>query len=227
MRILGLVGATHDSGMAILDDGRIELVIEEERLKREKRTKNFPRFALTAALGADGAGLDDIDVLVTPWDEKRLQRSFAKAVLGHFPLSLTLLSERSHTPQRNEIAILNHLPAAQAAARFSQRQAAADSSTSVITTAMPPRSSFRPSTRPTSSSWTATATMRQAACIAAAATGWSGAGTRLLQLASAWSTRSSPAIWASADLDDEGKVMALAAYGGRSLRRSASAIWCG
>lgn len=42
MRILGLVGATHDSGLAILDDGWPTLVLEEERLSRIKRTKAFP-----------------------------------------------------------------------------------------------------------------------------------------------------------------------------------------
>lgn len=108
MRILGLVGATHDSGIAILDDGKIELVIEEERLKREKRTKSFPTLGMRAAFGPDGTGLSGIDVMVTPWDQARLQKSFLKAIAGKFPLSLALLSERSHTPQRNEIAILNH-----------------------------------------------------------------------------------------------------------------------
>ncbi|MGQ0455775.1 MAG: carbamoyltransferase family protein [Hyphomicrobium sp.] len=108
MRILGLVGATHDSGIAILDDGVIEVVIEEERLRREKRTRAFPSYALKAALGEDGCGFADIDALVTPWDAARLRRSFAKALIGNFPASLSLLAESTHTPQRNEIAILNH-----------------------------------------------------------------------------------------------------------------------
>lgn len=108
MRILGLVGATHDSGIAILDGGEIELVIEEERLKREKRTRSFPHRALSAALGGDGGGLDGIDVLVTPWDAKTLRRSFARAVVTGLPMSLAFLSERSRTPQRSEIAFLDH-----------------------------------------------------------------------------------------------------------------------
>lgn len=106
-RILGLVGATHDSGIAVLSGGEIDLVIEEERLKREKRTRNFPRLSLMAALGADGRGLQDIDVMVTPWDVRRLRRSFSRAVVSHLPFSLSLLSERSHSPQRSEIAILD------------------------------------------------------------------------------------------------------------------------
>lgn len=108
VRILGLVGATHDSGIAILEDGTIDVVIEEERLLREKRTKAFPSLSLAAVLGKDGAGFSDIDCLVTPWDVKRLRRSFAQAVLGRLPGSLSLLSEASHKPQRNEIAILNY-----------------------------------------------------------------------------------------------------------------------
>lgn len=107
MRILGLVGATHDSGLAILDDGRIELVLEEERFDREKRTKAFPRRAMIAALGEGAERLDAIDVITTPWDVARLRRSFMGAVLRRFPLSLAFLSERSHTPQRNEIVLLN------------------------------------------------------------------------------------------------------------------------
>lgn len=107
MRILGLVGATHDSGIAILNDGDIELVVEEERLIREKRTKRFPYHALVTALGNDAAGLADIDYVVTPWDARRLRRSFSRAVFGNLPGSLRLIAEASHTPQRNEIAILN------------------------------------------------------------------------------------------------------------------------
>ena len=51
MRILGLVGATHDSGLAILQDGLPELVLEEERFCRRKRTKNFPGRSVVTALG--------------------------------------------------------------------------------------------------------------------------------------------------------------------------------
>ncbi len=107
MRILGLVGATHDSGIAVLDDGEIDVVIEEERLRREKHTNRFPYQGLCAALGKDGAGFAHIDAMVTPWDQRRLQRSFARAVFGRLPGSLSLLAESTHTPQRNEIAILN------------------------------------------------------------------------------------------------------------------------
>ncbi len=108
MRILGLVGATHDSGLAILEDGWPTLVLEEERLSRVKRTKAFPQRSLVAAFGDGLEGLKDIDVITTPWHMGRLRASFAKAILRGLPGSLSLLLETSHTPQRNEIVLLNH-----------------------------------------------------------------------------------------------------------------------
>ncbi len=109
MRILGLVGATHDSGIALIENGVPVHVIEEERLNREKRTKAFPRNALQAVLGERLEGLDEIDALVTPWHVGRLRRSFLGAVLRRFPLSLGLIPESAHTPQRSEIVLLNQL----------------------------------------------------------------------------------------------------------------------
>lgn len=107
MRILGLVGATHDSGLAILEDGIPALVLEEERLSRVKRTKAFPSQSLSAAFGPELAGIDGIDVITTPWHVGRLRASFARAIAAGFPFSLSLLLEFSHTPQRNEIVLLN------------------------------------------------------------------------------------------------------------------------
>ena len=107
MRILGLVGATHDSGVALLEDGVPQLVLEEERLNRIKRTKRFPKGSLRVALGADLKGLEDVDVITTPWDVARLRRTFARAVLGRLPWSLSLLLQSSHTPQDNEIVLLH------------------------------------------------------------------------------------------------------------------------
>lgn len=107
VRILGLVACTHDSGLALLRDGVPELVIEEERLNREKRTKAFPRRALEAALGSCELALGDVDVITTPWDVVKLRKTFAKAILGRLPGSLSLISEASHSPQDNEIVLLN------------------------------------------------------------------------------------------------------------------------
>ncbi len=107
MRILGLVSATHDSGLAILEDGKPTLVLEEERLNREKRTKAFPRHCVIETFGPRAAGLRDIDVITTPWDQNKLRAHFGRVLLSGLPYSLNLLRENSHSPQRNEIVRLN------------------------------------------------------------------------------------------------------------------------
>lgn len=107
MRILGLVGATHDSGLALLEDGIPELVLEEERFNRRKRTKRFPRHSLGLALGQSAEGLEQIDAITTPWDVSRLRRTFLQAVLGRLPWSLSLVLQSSHEPQSNDIVLLN------------------------------------------------------------------------------------------------------------------------
>jgi len=42
VKILGIVTRTHDSGLALLDDGVPTIVLEEERFNREKHTRKFP-----------------------------------------------------------------------------------------------------------------------------------------------------------------------------------------
>lgn len=108
MRILGIVAKTHDSGVAFLRDGVPELVLEEERLNRRKKTKKYPRLALAAGLEELGLALCDIDVLTTPWDVGLLRRSFASILLRGFPLSLSLAVPRSHASQQNQIVALNY-----------------------------------------------------------------------------------------------------------------------
>ncbi|HEY1245675.1 MAG TPA: carbamoyltransferase N-terminal domain-containing protein, partial [Hyphomicrobiaceae bacterium] len=68
LRILGIVAKTHDSGVAFLRDGVPELVLEEERFDRVKKTQKFPRRGLIAGLNELGLGIRDIDVMTTPWD---------------------------------------------------------------------------------------------------------------------------------------------------------------
>ena len=109
MRILGLVTLTHDTGVALLDDGEIVTVLEEERHTREKHTIWFPRHALAAAFGPDGAGLANIDVITTPWDQARLRRTFATAVFRGLPASLNLIRDSAHTTQDGAVVIMNTL----------------------------------------------------------------------------------------------------------------------
>ena len=107
MRILGLVTLTHDSGVALVEDGEIVTVLEEERHTREKHTIWFPNKALAALFGEDGRGLAGIDVITTPWDQFRLRRTFAKAVFNGFPASLNLIRDSAHTAQDGAVVIMN------------------------------------------------------------------------------------------------------------------------
>jgi carbamoyltransferase len=108
LRILGIVAKTHDSGVAFLEDGVPELVLEEERLNRDKKTKRFPRRGLMAGLEELGLGIHDIDVVTAPWNLGLLRRTFASLLLRRFPLSLALALPGSHTSQKNDIVFLNH-----------------------------------------------------------------------------------------------------------------------
>ena len=107
MRILGLVSETHDSGLALLDDGDPCVILEEERLNREKHTLRFPSQSLQAVFDQSSGGLADIDLITTPWDPKRLRRTFSRAVLSNFPASLALMMPAAHPAQDSGVAFLN------------------------------------------------------------------------------------------------------------------------
>jgi carbamoyltransferase len=105
VRILGIVAKTHDSGLALLNDGVPEFVLEEERFNRSKKTKKFPKFSLAAA--CDGLDIRDIGAITTPWDLRLLRKSALGILLRRFPLSLSLLLPQAHEAQQNQIMILN------------------------------------------------------------------------------------------------------------------------
>jgi carbamoyltransferase len=107
MRILGIASETHDSGIALVENGRPLFVLEEERLNRIKHTQGFPRAALAAALSSGALIPDDIDVIATPWKASRLRKTFLKAVVGNLPSSLNLLRSGAHTAQQMSIVLLN------------------------------------------------------------------------------------------------------------------------
>ena len=81
MRILGIAAKTHDSGVAFLNGGQPELVLEEERFNRSKKTRKFPKFGIKAGLQELGIGFGDIDAVTTPWDQRLLRKSFASILL--------------------------------------------------------------------------------------------------------------------------------------------------
>jgi carbamoyltransferase len=107
VRILGIVAKTHDSGLALLKDGVPELVLEEERFNRSKRTRKFPKLALAAAADELRLDLAGIDVVTTPWNVVQLRKTALRLLAGRFPLSLCLLLPSSHDAQQSQIVLLN------------------------------------------------------------------------------------------------------------------------
>jgi carbamoyltransferase len=108
VRILGIVSDTHDSGLALLRDGAPEIVLEEERFNRFKHTHRFPFQSLKCAFDERGLELGEIDAITTPWDIARLRRTILGALVRRFPSSLNLLRQKSHPPQRDGIMMLNY-----------------------------------------------------------------------------------------------------------------------
>ncbi|MCK6484654.1 MAG: carbamoyltransferase [Phycisphaerae bacterium] len=105
MRILGIVSHTHDTGIALLHDGVPDMVIEEERLNRQKKTMKFPRHALDAAFRDRGLTLNDVDYVTMPWHIPTLIRTLGGLVLRRFPSSINLLHLQAHPSQRNRIVM--------------------------------------------------------------------------------------------------------------------------
>jgi carbamoyltransferase len=94
--------------VALVRDGHIECVLEEERFNRTKRTKAFPSQSLTAAIAAANLTTDSIDAIVTPWDERKLRSFLINNLIKNFPASLNLMHARAHPAQRNQIVLLSH-----------------------------------------------------------------------------------------------------------------------
>ncbi len=118
MRVLGLVANSHDSGAALLSNGKPVFVLEEERFNRQKHTQQFPALALAAGFKFANIKLADIDVISTPWDVRRLRRTVLKTIARGFPHSLNLLHSRAHPAQRNQIVMLNQYLARGLKAQF-------------------------------------------------------------------------------------------------------------
>jgi carbamoyltransferase len=109
VKILGIVSETHDAGLALIADGIPALVIEEERLNREKHTIDFPRMALAEAFGdRHGHRLEEIEAITTPWNLHRLRWELAKAIAGGLPSSLDLIKTEASPTQHRDIVFLNH-----------------------------------------------------------------------------------------------------------------------
>ncbi len=103
MRILGIASETHDTGIALIRGGVPEIVIEEERLNRQKKTMKFPRHSLDAAFKERGLNINEVNYITMPWHTPTLIKTFTGLILRRLPRSLNLIHTRARMSQRNQI----------------------------------------------------------------------------------------------------------------------------
>lgn len=99
LNILGLISRTHDTGLALIQDGVPLAILEEERFNRQKHTKAFPDKSFAALFEMTGMRFDEIDVITMPWDTRALAGSFYKIVTAAPPKTLNLLRPAAHATQ--------------------------------------------------------------------------------------------------------------------------------
>lgn len=70
MYVLGVNSGWHDSSAALLKDGQLVVLIEQERISRTKHAfHEAPTEAIAACLREAGIRLDDVDAIAVGWDE--------------------------------------------------------------------------------------------------------------------------------------------------------------
>ena len=89
MLILGIHGYAHDSSAALIDGGRIIAAAEEERFTRKKHTGEFPLEAIRYCLREAGASLPDIKHVAFSSDAALQLRKRLVYGLRHFPKSFS------------------------------------------------------------------------------------------------------------------------------------------
>lgn len=103
LKILGITTKSHDTGIAVLDDGVPALVLEEERFNRVKHTKAFPELAVEECFGRQGFDIRDFDAITIPWNMRQLRRMVFRNVTAEMPQSLNLLRPYAHKTQDSAV----------------------------------------------------------------------------------------------------------------------------
>ncbi len=95
MYILGLSSYSHEASCALLKDGAIRFLVEEERLNREKHTWKYPANAIAQCLASEGITIHDIDHITFFLTPSREIIGNVGHVLKFFPRSLHLMQAPS------------------------------------------------------------------------------------------------------------------------------------
>ncbi len=94
MHILGFDCFGHDSAAAIVRDGQMLGLVEEERFLRRKHVADFPRHAIEWCCQVAGIKPSQLDHIVYYWDPSLARVQRALHLLRYFPKSLGLIKSR-------------------------------------------------------------------------------------------------------------------------------------
>ncbi len=212
---LGVHGYTHDSAAALVRDGVVVAAAEEERFDGRKHSDSFPRAAVAFCLKQAGITLADVDEVAVAWQPGRNLVERAAALVRHFPRSLRSLSASEDGRIRSSLEIWNGI-------RRLPRTLVGEFGPAPRT-----RFSYRPHHDCHAASAFLVSPFDRAAILTCDACGewdttvsYAGDGARMRQLASDTMPHSLGLVYAAFTeflgfkvKCDEGKVMALAAFG--------------
>jgi carbamoyltransferase len=94
MHILGFNCFAHDAAAAIIRDGEMLGLVEEERFLRKKHVGEFPKHSIQWCCDIAGVKPGDLDHIVFYWDPKLAFRERVMHLLRYFPRSLELVVSR-------------------------------------------------------------------------------------------------------------------------------------
>ncbi len=95
MYVLGLSSYSHESSAALLRDGKIIALGEEERFNRDKHTWKYPKNAIQYCLDIAGIKITDVDHFAFFWQPYREVYGNLRHVARYFPGTLNLLKTPS------------------------------------------------------------------------------------------------------------------------------------
>jgi carbamoyltransferase len=95
MHILGFDCYGHDAAAAIVRDGELLGLVEEERFLRRKHTADFPRHAIEWCCATAGIRPADLDHVVYYWNPRLGRWRRLAHLLRYFPRSLGLVASRA------------------------------------------------------------------------------------------------------------------------------------
>jgi len=106
MYILGLTSYSHEASCALIKDGEVRSVLEEERFNRKKHTIDYPARAIEQCLAQEGITIQDIDHFTFFWNPTIEILENASHFIRYFPQSLNLLKS---SPEGEELSFLKRI----------------------------------------------------------------------------------------------------------------------